>query len=297
MYDATNCQPTDYLRGSVTMRVLVSDPIADEGVEMVRQAGIEVDVKTGLGPEELERTIGGYDVIIVRSATKVRKPLIEAGKDLKLIVRAGVGLDNIDVEYAKARGIEVMNTPAASTNAVAELTVGYLFALSCVANITWLFLWHYEVFVLTLVAMLALLLLLIAIYLRLDIGRAQVSGVERWLVDVPFSVYLGWITVATIANVTVVLDYLGWNGWGISPQVWTVIMLFAGLVIATAMSLMRGDVAYSLVLIWAYVGIAVKHGDTPVVAVSAWVTAALIGLMLVIGVLLKRQRQRAFTTA
>jgi hypothetical protein len=175
--------------------------------------------------------------------------------------------------------------------------VGYLFALSCVANITWLFLWHYEVFLLTLVAMLALLSLLIAIYLRLDIGRAQVGGVERWLVDVPFSVYLGWITVATIANVTVVLDYLGWNGWGISPQVWTVIMLFAGLVIATAMSLTRGDVAYSLVLIWAYVGIAVKHGDTPVVAVTAWVTAALIGLMLVIGVLLKRQRQRAFTTA
>jgi hypothetical protein len=175
--------------------------------------------------------------------------------------------------------------------------VGYLFALSCVANITWLFLWHYEVFLLTLVAMLALLLLLIAIYLRLDIGRAQVGGVERWLVDLPFSIYLGWITVATIANVTVVLDYLGWNGWGISPQVWTVIMLFAGLVIATAMSLTRGDVAYSLVLIWAYVGIAVKHGDTPVVAVTAWVTAALIGLMLVIGVLLKRQRQRAFTTA
>jgi hypothetical protein len=145
--------------------------------------------------------------------------------------------------------------------------------------------------------MLALLSLLIAIYLRLDIGRAQVGGVERWLVDLPFSIYLGWITVATIANVTVVLDYLGWNGWGISPQVWAVIMLFAGLVIATAMSLTRGDVAYSLVLIWAYVGIAVKHGDTPVVAVTAWVTAALIGLMLVIGVLLKRQRQRAFTTA
>ena len=175
--------------------------------------------------------------------------------------------------------------------------VGYLFALSCVANITWLFLWHYEVFVLTLVVMAALLLLLIGVYLRLDIGRAQVGGVERWLVDVPFSVYLGWITVATIANVTVVLDYLGWNGWGISPQAWTVIMLFAGLVIATAMSLTRGDVAYSLVLIWAYVGIAVKHGDTPVVAITAWVTAALIGLMLVIGVLLERGRRRAFATA
>ena len=112
------------------MRVLICDPIANEGVEMMRQAGIEVDVKTGLAPEELERAIGDYDVIVVRSATKVQKPLIEAAKNLKLIVRGGVGLDNIDVEYAQARGIEVTNTPAASTNAVAELTIGYLLALA-----------------------------------------------------------------------------------------------------------------------------------------------------------------------
>ena len=112
------------------MKVLVSDSIADKGVEMMRQAGIEVDVKTGLAPEELKRTVGGYDVIVVRSATKVREPIIEAAKNLKLIVRAGVGLDNIDVEYAKSKGIEVTNTPAAATNAVAELTVGYLLALA-----------------------------------------------------------------------------------------------------------------------------------------------------------------------
>jgi D-3-phosphoglycerate dehydrogenase len=115
---------------SAEVKVLVCDPIADEGVEMMQQAGIEVDVKTGLAPEELEGTIGGYDVIVVRSATQVRKPLIEAAKDLKLIVRAGVGLDNVDVEYAQAQGIEVMNTPAASSNAVAELTIGYLLALA-----------------------------------------------------------------------------------------------------------------------------------------------------------------------
>ena len=112
------------------MKVLVSDSIADKGVEMMRQAGIEVDVNTGLAPEKLERIIGGYDVIVVRSATKVRKPIIEAAENLKLIIRGGVGLDNIDVEYAKSRGIEVMNTPAASSNAVAELTVGCLFALA-----------------------------------------------------------------------------------------------------------------------------------------------------------------------
>lgn len=112
------------------MKVLVCDPIANEGVELMRQAGLEVDVKTDLTPEELEKVIGDYDILVVRSATKVQKPLIEAARNLKLIVRAGVGLDNVDVECAQAKGIEVVNTPAAVTNAVAELTIGYLFAMA-----------------------------------------------------------------------------------------------------------------------------------------------------------------------
>jgi benzodiazapine receptor len=166
--------------------------------------------------------------------------------------------------------------------------IGYLFALSCAANIAWIFLWHYEVFPLTLVAMLALLLLLIAIYLRLDIGRARVPAAEKWLVHIPFSIYLGWITVATIANVTSLLDYLNWDGWGISPEAWTVIMLVAGLGIASAVSLTRGDVAYMLVIVWAFAGIAVKHAGTPVVATAAWVTTALAALMLVVGLICGR---------
>lgn len=166
--------------------------------------------------------------------------------------------------------------------------VGYLFALSCLANIAWLFLWHYEVFALTVAVMVALLLLLIAIYLRLDIGRAQAPAGERWLVHVPFSIYLGWITVATIANATSVLDYLNWGGWGISPELWTVIVLIAATGIACAVSLTRGDVAYTLVIAWAFAGIAVKHATTPVVSTAAWVTAGLAGLMSVAGTWLRR---------
>lgn len=172
-------------------------------------------------------------------------------------------------------------------------STGYLFALSCVANIVWLFLWHYEIFPLTLVAMLVLLLLLIAVYLRLDIGRAQVATVEKWLVHIPFSIYLGWITVATIANVTSLLDYLNWSGWGISPEAWTVIMLVAGVGIASAVSLSRGDVAYMLVIVWVFAGIAVKHAGTPVVATAAWVTAALVALILVAGLLLRSVQSRS----
>ena len=167
--------------------------------------------------------------------------------------------------------------------------VSYMFALSCLANVIWLFLWHYEIFPLTLVAMVALLLSLIGVYLRLEVGRIQVSAAERWLVRVPFSIYLGWITVATVANATSLLDYVGWSGWGVSPEAWTVIMLVVGAGIASAVGLTRGDVAYMLVIVWAFAGIAVKHTATPVVATAAWVTAVLVVVMLVVGWLRHRK--------
>jgi len=169
--------------------------------------------------------------------------------------------------------------------------VGYLFAVSCVANVAWLFLWHYERFLLTVVAMGTLLLSLIAIYLRLGIGRTRVPAAERWLVRVPFSIYLGWVTVATIANVTSLLDYVNWSGWGVSPEAWTVIMLVAATGIASAVSLTRGDVAYMLVIVWAFAGIGVKHAGTPVVAIAAWAATVVVGVVLVVGAV--RQKKRA----
>lgn len=170
-------------------------------------------------------------------------------------------------------------------------SIGYIFILSCLANIAWLFLWHYEVFDFTLVAMLVLLFSLIAIYLRLDIGRSEVSTAEKWLVHIPFSIYLGWITVATIANTTQLLYYLGWDGWGISAATWAVIMLAAGVVISGLMSLTRADIAYSLVLVWAYIGIARKHSSTPIVANSALVAAGLILVILIIATIRKYRMQ------
>ncbi len=170
------------------------------------------------------------------------------------------------------------------------IRVGYLFALSCAANIAWLFLWHYERFLLTLVCMLALLLSLLAIYVRLGIGRTVVAPRERWCVDVPFSLYLGWITVATIANAADVLYYLNWGGWGIRPEVWTVIMLLAATGIAATVGLTRGDVAYMLVIVWAFAGIGFKQAATPVVAVTAWAAAALVGIVIVLRAVPGRRR-------
>jgi hypothetical protein len=170
------------------------------------------------------------------------------------------------------------------------IRVGYLVPLSCLANIAWIFLWHYELFPWSLLAMFALLASLIAIYLRLGVGRSQVTTMERWAAGVTFSVYLGWITVATIANVTSVLDYINWTGWGIGPEIWTIIMLVAALAIASAISLTRGDIAYMLVIVWAFVGIAVKFPDVPMVSTTAWVVTVLLAAMTMVGAIIQRRR-------
>lgn len=157
--------------------------------------------------------------------------------------------------------------------------LGYLFALSNLANAAWLFCWHYNLFGLSVLVMLALLGLLIASYLRLNVNRSDVGPAEYWSVDVLFSVYLGWITVATVANITDWLYFIGWDGFGISAQIWAVIMLVVASLLGLAMALTRRDAGYLSVLVWAFIGIAVKQAGEPVVAISAWVAA---GLMLIL---------------
>src|SRR4028118_1372278 len=111
-------------------KVLVSDPVAAEGVAILRRADLEVDVRTGLTKEELIQIIGDYDALAVRSETKVTADVLEAATKLKIIGRAGVGVDNIDVERATQKGILVVNSPEGNTIAAAELTVALLLSLS-----------------------------------------------------------------------------------------------------------------------------------------------------------------------
>ncbi len=112
------------------MKILICDKTEAEAIERMRAAGIEVDVCDTITPEDLIKVIPAYDGMVVRSRTKVRAPVIDAAKNLKVIMRGGVGLDNIDVDYAKSKGITILNTPAASSASVAELTIGYLLALA-----------------------------------------------------------------------------------------------------------------------------------------------------------------------
>lgn len=153
---------------------------------------------------------------------------------------------------------------------------GWWVVLSSLANSTWIFLWHYELFTLTLLAMLVLLVSLVVIYLRLGTGKRPAPAGETWAARLPFSIYLGWITVATVANATSLLDYLQWDGFGIAPEIWMGIMLAAVLAISVLMSFTRRDIAFNLVILWALVGIAVKNAAVPAVVLPTWIVFALV---------------------
>ena len=166
--------------------------------------------------------------------------------------------------------------------------LGYVFAVANLANAIWLFFWHYNLFPLSLLAMLVLLVCLLASYLILQIGCSTATRAEKWLVHLPVSIYLGWISVATIANVTDVLYDLRWDGFGIAPQSWAVLMLVVALFLAMLMALTRRDVAYLLVLVWSFAGIGIKQSDTAFVSVSAWVAAVLTFLLVILAATMRK---------
>ncbi|HSB65813.1 MAG TPA: tryptophan-rich sensory protein [Anaerolineales bacterium] len=172
---------------------------------------------------------------------------------------------------------------------------GWWVSLGGLANIAWIFLWHYEHFVLTMFAMLVLLATLIVTYVRLGIGRSKTNAIETWMARVPFSIYLGWITVATVANITDVLDFVKWNTFGIAPEIWMGIVLAAVLVITALMSFTRRDVAYGLVILWALAGITVKQAPVLAVVIPTWITFGLVAIILAIAIFLPR-RKASFST-
>lgn len=154
--------------------------------------------------------------------------------------------------------------------------VGYWFAISSVFNILWLILFHYEQFEWTLVVMLGLLWSLIIIYGRLNdvMGRSY----SRFV----FSVYIGWISVATIVNVAIVLKTnLSSALFGLSPVVWTVIMLAVASVLAIWFMISKDDIVYPFVFVWAFIGIAVEQSEYPAILYMALAMAVLLALLAV----------------
>ena len=160
---------------------------------------------------------------------------------------------------------------------------GIVFVISSAANAAWIYAWHYDILWLSMVLMVILLICLIAANRFTREVRFDVH--ERYYVRLPFSVYFGWITVATVANATVLLVSLKWDGFGISENIWTAIILSVAALIGIATMLRNKDFAYGLVFVWAYSGILYKHtaqsgfdGRYPLVitVVTAWIVILVI---------------------
>lgn len=193
-----------------------------------------------------------------------------------LVTPAGYAFSIWSLIYVLLGGFVVYQLLRAPARAAWPRAIGLLFVLSCIGNMAWLLLWHTQRIELSLAAMLFLLLSLIWIYTVVMAIPSPTTG-ERWLVCLPFSIYLGWISVATIVNVSIVLKKNGWDGFGLSEASWAVILLCVGALLAVWASNRYRNVWYPLVFVWAYAAIATEQRETQ----SVYFTAlALAGLLL-----------------
>ena len=171
--------------------------------------------------------------------------------------------------------------------------VSYLFILSSVFNIAWLFLWQYDYIVASVPLILGLLASLIAIYLRLDVSKSKAPLSEKIWVHLPFSVYLGWITIASIADVSSALVSLNWNGLGIAPAAWAELVIVVALIITLTMLGTRRDIAYGLVVVWALAGITANQGGHPQVVLATEASAVIVAAALLVVLLVRFARPPA----
>lgn len=214
-----------------------------------------------------------------------------------LFVPAGLTFSIWGLIYLLLAGFVFLQWFAAygkNRNPVVVNRIGPFFFLSSLANIGWIFAWHWHKPLLALFCMLAILACLVMIYLRLGIGRENISF--RIFFHTPFSVYLGWITVATVANITAVLVDYEWNGFGLDPQVWAVVAVSAAVVIALLMLVTRSDVEYSAVVFWAVLGIYIKRSGREVPADQAVEAASVAGMVLIaagiVWIVFRRRKER-----
>ncbi len=167
--------------------------------------------------------------------------------------------------------------------------ISYWFIISSLANIAWIFAWHWGLYVLTVPFMLVLLVSLLIIYVRLGIGLPAtarpfpVTRSDRWLIDTPFGLYAAWITVANIANIATTLVSLDWNGFGIPGPIWAAIMILVAAIVATLVLIRRADFAFAGVILWALFGIYSQQGSQASIAVAALLAFIVVVIAAVLG--------------
>ncbi len=203
--------------------------------------------------------------------------------------------------YVVALLAEVFGKRDAARPAGWERGDGLLFIANALANAAWIIAWHWRDILAALFLMLVILYTLVAleerITLRFDAGevsppsRTAADRARRFFLSVPIRVYLGWILVATIANVTAFLVDFGWDGFGLDPRIWAVAAIAAGLALALYYALGRGAIATPIVVVWAYAGIVIKRMSVdPAYSAPVWIAAAAAGLSILGAVAVERLR-------
>jgi benzodiazapine receptor len=165
--------------------------------------------------------------------------------------------------------------------------VGWFFILSCIANIFWLFLWQFEFLTISVVLMFLLFASLLRVYLNLGISKSSISWRERIAVHAPFSVYFGWITIASIANVAAALVSVGWNGFGLSAETWGILVILIALLITTLVVITRRDVFYGLVIVWALIGISAGQSGNQNITLLTQINAVIVVGVIVVTLILQ----------
>ena len=157
--------------------------------------------------------------------------------------------------------------------------MGYYLAISSVSQIIWVFLFQSQLFTLSVIAMFGILVPLILLYLRLQINLTKLPFTQKWLINFPISIYFAWISIATIVNIASALEFADWSGWGISPLIWTAIMIIVSVIIAIVVMCQRKDSIFGGVFVWALVALAFRTGQNPILV---FMTAVLAGILVLV---------------
>ncbi|MCC5909793.1 MAG: tryptophan-rich sensory protein [Clostridiaceae bacterium] len=164
-----------------------------------------------------------------------------------------------------------------------------------IGNMLWILVWHYTYVGISVIIMLIMLISLITIYKRLGIGRKNKPKTEVFLVHINFSVYLGWISIATIANITAFLVAIDWNGFGVSPVIWTIIVMTVGIVLGLLFIFLHRDIFYALVIDWALLGIYLKRTAEGTAAIRPIISWSIIGMIIItVAILIAILKKRVY---
>jgi translocator protein len=169
-------------------------------------------------------------------------------------------------------------------------SIGWLFVLSCALNIAWIFLWQYVLLIPSVIVIILFFSTIAKAYLNLEKLSLSAKGIEKWAVHVPFSVYFGWLTIATIANITVALVSIGWNGFGIAPDTWADAIILIALLLTLAVLYKRKDITYGLVVAWALIGVSL--GPNAVYHVTMLSRACAAAVVVAMGVVYAKRGGR-----